>query len=452
MKFILVTAFFSIVAHAWGPPNGYGGPRQHGADFHPDIVLRASYQNISVGCMSRASVVINGTSPGPGLRLRPGKTSWIRVYNDMDSFNLTMHWHGLSQRVAPFSDGTPTVSQWPIPPLHFFDYEVHPLNTESGTYFYHSHVGFQAVSAAGPLVVEDSGRPPYEYDDERFVFLTDYFNKTDTVIEEGLVATPFTWSGETNAVLINGVGVSIGAMAGIGQCRLPVIDVEPGKIYRLRFVSSTAISMTQIGIVGHDNFTIISADGSYTRPHTVPQKYMQISPGQRFDVLFQTKTSHELGAQTDFLIQFETKDRPSVYRGYGVLRYFQNVTQITKAPSSPPLTFSNATYDWVEYALEPLQPNNFPTAAEVTRRIYIYDRQVLTQTDIWRENGNQWNASSSPYPGDKPYLVNIYENGPSAIPNYEAALNNSGWDPTSYTWPAKLGEVMMRNALHDGPR
>jgi hypothetical protein len=26
--------------------------------------------------------------------------------------------------VSPFSDGTPQASQWPIPPSHFFDYEI----------------------------------------------------------------------------------------------------------------------------------------------------------------------------------------------------------------------------------------------------------------------------------------------------------------------------------------
>ena len=48
-----------------------------------------------------------------------------------------------------------------------------------------------------------------------------YFNNTDTTIEKGLVATPFVWSGETNAVLINGVGVSIGETAGANGCSLP---------------------------------------------------------------------------------------------------------------------------------------------------------------------------------------------------------------------------------------
>lgn len=453
-SFVSVVCFFALLAQvfAWGPrqsghgpPGHYGGKHKHDASFNPDHVLRLTYENVSIGCHTRMSALVNGTLYGPTLRLKAGRRSWIRVYNDMPEHNATIHWHGLSMRMAPFSDGTPAASQWPIPSGYFFDYEVYPLRSESGTYFYHSHVGFQAMTASGPLIVEDEEASPYPHDEERIVFLTDFYNKTDSQIETGLVASSFSWSGETNAVLINGVGVSIGETAGTGDCKLPVIDVEPGKTYRLRFIGATALSMVQMGIVDHDNFTIIAADGHYTKPHT--EKFMQLSSGQRFDVIFKAKTESELNGKTDFLIQLETKDRPKMYQGYGVLRYTKTKAEITTAPATPPLSLSNKTYEWAEYALEPLKPNNFPKASEVTRRIHIDNRQLALHTTLWQMNGLQWNETSSPYPGDKPYLINIYENGPSAIPNYTAAINNNGWDPTTLTWPAKLGEV---SALQNG--
>jgi L-ascorbate oxidase len=75
-----------------------------------------------------------------------------------------------------------------LQPGHYFDYEIHPQVGEAGTYFYHSHVGFQAVSVNGPLLVEEeSGCPPYQYDEERIFLLSDYFNKTDEQITSGLV-------------------------------------------------------------------------------------------------------------------------------------------------------------------------------------------------------------------------------------------------------------------------
>lgn len=77
--------------HGWhGPPGGYGPPICHDSSFVPDHVLRVTYENVSIGCQTRPSVLINGSLPGPELRLKPGRTSWIRVYNDMTDYNATI--------------------------------------------------------------------------------------------------------------------------------------------------------------------------------------------------------------------------------------------------------------------------------------------------------------------------------------------------------------------------
>src|SRR4051812_45691530 len=112
-------------------------------------------------------------------------------------------------------------SQWPIAPGHFFDYEVRPEVGYAGTYFYHSHVGFQAVTAAGALIVESAQPSPYKYDEERIIALSDFFAKTDEEIEDGLTSTNFTWSGETGAVLVNGQGRL--ATNATGSCKLAAI-------------------------------------------------------------------------------------------------------------------------------------------------------------------------------------------------------------------------------------
>ena len=90
-----------LPANAWGPndernnnfqgrPGGYGPPKCHDSSFVPDYVLHVTYANYSLGCKTRASALINGTIPGPEVRLEPGKTSWIRVYNDMTDYNTTI--------------------------------------------------------------------------------------------------------------------------------------------------------------------------------------------------------------------------------------------------------------------------------------------------------------------------------------------------------------------------
>lgn len=63
----------------------------HGASFVPDAVLRATAEDLAQSCLpSKLTVLVNGTSPGPELRLKQGKTYWIRVHNDMMDNNLTM--------------------------------------------------------------------------------------------------------------------------------------------------------------------------------------------------------------------------------------------------------------------------------------------------------------------------------------------------------------------------
>lgn len=62
----------------------------HNESFVPEFILRATAENVTQACINRLSILLNGTSPGPELRLTPGVTSWIRVYNDMTDRNLTV--------------------------------------------------------------------------------------------------------------------------------------------------------------------------------------------------------------------------------------------------------------------------------------------------------------------------------------------------------------------------
>lgn len=62
----------------------------HDESFAPDYVLNVSLQNAAIGCKYRYSFVVNGTTPGPEVRLKENQTSWIRVYNSIPDQNLTM--------------------------------------------------------------------------------------------------------------------------------------------------------------------------------------------------------------------------------------------------------------------------------------------------------------------------------------------------------------------------
>lgn len=345
--------------------------------------------------------------------------------------------------MSPFADGTPLVSQWPIPPLHFFDYEMNVLPSMAGTYFYHSHVGFQAVSCSGPLIVEDSRHqtPPYEYYDDRILFVQDAFVKNETAIEAGLVASPLSWSGEAAAILVNGKGG--GSVNGTAcNASLSTIDVEPGKTYRLRFIGATALTFASIAIEGHDGLQVIEADGSYTLPQNT--SFLQLAAGQRYSVLFTTKLNPE---KQQYYIQLESRERPTVTRSYAILNYISPSSSPVLYPppdASKPLTLPNTTLGFLDYQLKP-HPSCFssdkdkmPTAAEVTRTVVMTVHQSVNGQTIWLQNGKPWTES---FPVE-PYLISLYKSDGIEFPSLDRAMQNHGLDNLTRTFPAALGEVL----------
>lgn len=62
----------------------------HDDSFHPDAVLRVTARNYNIGGITRYSVLVNDSLPGPELRIRENHVAWVRVYNDMQDYNLTM--------------------------------------------------------------------------------------------------------------------------------------------------------------------------------------------------------------------------------------------------------------------------------------------------------------------------------------------------------------------------
>lgn len=91
---LLLATAYSVVGkeQPWKAHRGANdtGVVTHSDSFHPDFYLSVTYELQNVACEQRMSVLVNGTSPGPELRLPGGKTSWVRVCNDMDEYNTTM--------------------------------------------------------------------------------------------------------------------------------------------------------------------------------------------------------------------------------------------------------------------------------------------------------------------------------------------------------------------------
>jgi FtsP/CotA-like multicopper oxidase with cupredoxin domain len=84
---VLIRKLALIQLHYYAPAKAV----LHDASFTPHAILRVTEQKFTQSCMTKPAVaLINGTSPGPEIRLVEGRTFWIRVYNDMEGQNLTM--------------------------------------------------------------------------------------------------------------------------------------------------------------------------------------------------------------------------------------------------------------------------------------------------------------------------------------------------------------------------
>lgn len=82
----------------------------------------------------------NGSVPGPTIQVTQGDRVRVVVENRLPE-STTMHWHGFEVPVE--MDGTPYISQMPIPPGGRFTYEF-DLH-QAGTFFYHSHGAMQEM-------------------------------------------------------------------------------------------------------------------------------------------------------------------------------------------------------------------------------------------------------------------------------------------------------------------
>ncbi len=143
----------------------------------PQEVLRGTSFDLSIGeapmnftGSTKMAQTINGSIPGPLLRWREGDTVTLRVANQLDE-DTSIHWHGI---ILPANmDGVPGLSFHGIRPRESYTYRFDVK--QSGTYWYHSHSGFQEQRGVyGPLVIDPREPDPIASDREHVILLSDW--------------------------------------------------------------------------------------------------------------------------------------------------------------------------------------------------------------------------------------------------------------------------------------
>ena len=135
--------------------------------------LYVSKQSAIVNGKKSMATLINDSLPAPTLKMREGDTVTIRVHNQMDE-STSIHWHGL---LVPFEmDGVPGISFDGIPANSTFTYKF--KLKQSGTYWYHSHSGFQEQTGMlGAIVIEPKGRERHPIEEDHVIVLSDWTSR-----------------------------------------------------------------------------------------------------------------------------------------------------------------------------------------------------------------------------------------------------------------------------------
>jgi CopA family copper-resistance protein len=248
---------------------------------------------------------INGTVPGPLIRLREGQDVELVVHNRLDE-DSSIHWHGL---ILPFHmDGVPGVSFPGIRPRSTFTYRF-PVR-QSGTYWYHSHSGLQEqMGHYGPIVIDPATPAPVGFDREHVIVLSDHSPMHPHTIFKKLkqMGGYFNFQKQTLLDQLRGEGQSASERVEWGRMRMDPADVadvtgstytylvnghgpadnwtalfRPGERVRLRFVNASAMTTFNVRIPGVP-MTIVEADGLPVRPVEIDE--FQIAVAETYDAI-----------------------------------------------------------------------------------------------------------------------------------------------------------------------
>ncbi|MBQ0724093.1 MAG: copper resistance system multicopper oxidase [Cycloclasticus sp.] len=319
-----------------------------------EFALSIGLQAVNFTGVDRLATAVNGSVPGPTLYWQEGEAVTIKVTNTLD-VTSSIHWHGI---ILPTGmDGVPGLSFDGIAPGETFTYRFKVQ--QSGTYWYHSHSGFQEQTGLyGAIVVLPKQAEPKAYDRDHVVMLSDWSDSAPETIyanlkkqadyyatnkrtaadlwleiaEKGMLQTwqdRAMWNkmrmndrdiadvtGRTYSYLMNGITPDTGWLG----------LFKRGEKVRLRFINGSAMSFFDVRIPGL-KMTVIAADGQAVQPVTVDE--FRIATAETYDVVV------EPGCEQAYSIFAQSIDRS----GYtcGTLSADTNRLATPPAMDPPPI-------------------------------------------------------------------------------------------------------------------
>jgi len=297
-----------------------------------DLVI--GERSFVLGWQTGTAMTINGTIPGPLIRLKEGQDVTLRVTNRLTEIT-SIHWHGLL--LPPDMDGVPGVSFASIKPGTTFTYRF-PIK-QSGTYWYHSHSGGQEMRGMyAPMILAPLQPEPFHYDRDYVVMLSDWTFESPEAVFANLKKLPGYYNfqqrtaGEFFSDIADwGLWATLKNYLMWDQMRMDPTDFadvtgytftylmngmapganwtglfRPGEKVRLRFINAASMTFYDVRIPGL-TMTVVQADGQNVQPVAVEE--LRIGVAETYDVIIEPIEDRA------YTIFAETLDRSGYARG-----------------------------------------------------------------------------------------------------------------------------------------
>ncbi len=304
-------------------------------------MLRGKHFKLAIGPQpvnftgkERIATAVNGSVPGPILRWKEGERITLDVTNNLREAS-SIHWHGI---ILPTEmDGVPDISFDGIAPGATFRYQFQVK--QSGTYWYHSHSGFQEQTGQyGSIIIDPATTDPVSSDREYVVMLSDWSDEDPGDIYATLkkMSGYYNFSERTTGDLIRdirekGLTETWNARSMWNQMRMSDRDLSDvtghtytylmngqtpadgwtglfkrGEKVRLRIINGSAMSFFDVCIPGL-SMTVVAADGQNIEPVTVDE--FRIGVAETYDVIVTPKDDRA------YCIFAQSLDRTGYARG-----------------------------------------------------------------------------------------------------------------------------------------
>jgi CopA family copper-resistance protein len=278
--------------------------------------LTISEQRVNFTGKIRVGTAINGTVPGPTLRWKEGETVTLRVTNKLP-VTSSIHWHGI---ILPNKmDGVPGLTFDGIAPNTTFTYRFKV--EQSGSYWYHSHSGYQEQTGAhGAIIIDPKTKSSYQYDREHTLFFSDWTDEDPERLYAKLKKLSHyynfqerTFGDLVNEVQANGIAKTWESRKMWNEMRMSQRDIsdvtgytytflmngatpkegwkglfKAGEKVLLRLINGSAMSFFDIRIPGL-KMTVVAADGQDIQPVRIDE--LRLAVAETYDVIVEPEAN-----------------------------------------------------------------------------------------------------------------------------------------------------------------